>query len=366
MTIKRNNDLRTAYLKSLITRKRLHSIRPISPFKNYSNNRKEYVYFLYSIKYKKNFILNKKSLLLHGHKERVLFFLHLKDKKYLTASKNKIIIWDKNKVEHRVKMLNEIEITKVIQLSNEQIIIGSLNTLYAYIIGESTSKVIAKFTEGIVYDIKEIKNNTLCVLFFKAAYIINTVNDTKEKINIEELYPEKGYLFVQIIQINKETILVFDYHELSSFFYNINTKELTKFPATNVLYESYNYLKSFHLISENQFIIDSEMYITFFTKNAQSYHTINNDKIQMLLRKRNISILYNQDESAEFKMINLNNEYYIKRIKSGYAIIEATTGQPCTFIVGPIKNKTFFFPMEIYTQGVYLYFADNGNVYTLE
>ena len=89
MTIKRNNDLRTAYLKSLITRKRLHSIRPISPFKNYSNNRKEYVYFLYSIKYKKNFILNKKSLLLHGHKERVLFFLHLKDKKYLTASKIK-------------------------------------------------------------------------------------------------------------------------------------------------------------------------------------------------------------------------------------------------------------------------------------
>ena len=108
------------------------------------------------------------------------------------------------------------------------------------------------------------------------------------------------------------------------------------------------------------------MYITFFTKNAQSYHTINNDKIQMLLRKRNISILYNQDENAEFKMINLNNEYYIKRIKSGYAILEATTGQPCTFIVGPIKNKTFFFPMEIYTQGVYLYFADNGNVYTLE
>ena len=368
ITIKRNNDLRTAYLKSLITRKRLHSLRPISLFKYYSNNRKEYSYFLYSIKYKKNFILNKKSLLLHGHKERVLFFLLLKDKRYLTASKNEIIIWDnkKNKVEHRVKIPNEIQITKVIQLSNEKIVIGSLNALYLYIIGESDSKVIAKFTEGIVYDIKEIQNNTLCVLFFKAVYIINTVNNTKEKINIEEIYPEKSYLFVQIVQINKDKILVFDYHELSSFIYNINTKELMKFPATEVLYESYNYLKSFHLISENHFLIDSEMYITFFTKNTQSYHIINNDKIKFFLKKRNIDILYNQDENVEFKMININNEYYIKKIKSGYAIIEATTAQPCTVIAGPIKNKTFFFPMETYTQGVYLYFADNGNVYILE
>ena len=96
------------FLMSRADDKTLSKINNHYPFKQYSK-RHEYKVAFYKIKYKKNFIINKVSLLLKGHTERVLFFIHLRNKKYLTASKNEIIIWDQNNLKPiQVEFLNKI------------------------------------------------------------------------------------------------------------------------------------------------------------------------------------------------------------------------------------------------------------------
>ena len=86
------------FLMSRADDKTLSKINNHYPFKQYSK-RHDYKVAFYKIKYKKNFIINKVSLLLKGHTERVLFFIHLRNKKNLTASKSEIIIWDQNNLK---------------------------------------------------------------------------------------------------------------------------------------------------------------------------------------------------------------------------------------------------------------------------
>lgn len=359
------------FLQNLLTQKNLNykycNCLPSNPYIRKSH---EYINKHYIIKYKKNFIFNKISVLFKGHKNRVLFFIRLKDKRYLTASKNEIFIWDNmtSKATFILKMRDDTNITKIIQLSNEDIIIGGRNHLYLYKIGENTYKGIEKFEDGIIYDIKEIDKLVLCVVFFKAVYIVNLSRKKNrvEKINLSSLKTSDDCTFCQVLQLTQDNILIFDFGIKNSFIYNIRYNFLRKITNTNI--ENSNYINTIQLNDKDELIIDTKK-------------TIINISLTGLSEKHK-DIVYNNKSTvvdgqifklcdgypAIMKMININNEYYIRRLFRGYGIINAETCQQCTMIVRPENYKTefYFIPMEKFYADVFLSFGNDGVVYTIE
>ena len=71
-------------------------------------------------------------------------------------------------------------------------------------------------------------------------------------------------------------------------------------------------------------------------------------------------------EKNEFSLINLDNNFYIKRIGGGIGLIDAENFDLKTLIWGPKEDIYLYIPMDKLEDGVYLHFGEDGNVYTLE
>ena len=366
------------FLMSRADDKTLSKINNHYPFKQYSK-RHEYKVAFYKIKYKKYFIINKVSLLLKGHTERVLFFIHLRNKKYLTASKSEIIIWDQNNLKpiQKIRMKEEDKITKIIQLSNEDIVIGCGNRLMKYKLEETSYKEIVRFelANGTIYDIKKINESNLCVVFFKEVYIVEIKENNYEIHKVDDsLYQnKKEYLtFFQALKFNKDEVIILNFEVNNSFKYNLTHNRVSKLITTFSLQYNcpFNYLKSIHLLSSNTLLIDSGDYLTKiklesdYTSITYSKKFISLPSLKLFDKKQYAD--FDDLEKNEFSLINLDNNFYIKRIGGGIGLIDAENFDLKTLIWGPKEDIYFYIPMDKLEDGVYLHFGEDGNVYTLE
>ena len=123
------------------------------------------------------------------------------------------------------------------------------------------------------------------------------------------------------------------------------------------------YLKSIHILKNNFLLIDAGDYLGIVNNNG----TLQKKELQLDSEIPKI-IKPNKKEinTSLFKMININEQYYIKRVPYGLAIFDVDTFQIYTTIAGPTDISNLYVPSDILFNGVYLYFGDNGNVYCLE
>lgn len=365
----RRNASDKRFLRRIRTSLNLNKIKKRLPTKKYKKRVPSYSLSpFYKIKYKKNFILNKKSVLFKGHNQRVLFFLRLKDKRYLTASRSEIIIWNQNnfKPTNKIQMKEEDKITKIIQLSNEEIIIACNNTLMKYKLGEDSYKTIKKINEKeMIYDMKEIAENIICVLFFNKAYLVNL--NKRKRITIEEIenyfkIDDLFFTFNQILQINQDNFIIFAHRIMYSFIYNIANKTTTPFSPFSSKCD-FDYLSSIHLLKDDKVLVDSGRNLTVINLKSNSEEV---EKKNYQICKNTIIQTYRGNSFAGMKLLINNKEYYIRRIEEGYAIIDSDSLQICTVIPEKDNDETFIYPMEKFEEGVFMCYGNNGYVYTIE
>ena len=138
----------------------------------------------------------------------------------------------------------------------------------------------------------------------------------------------------------------------NSFKYNLTHNRVSKLITTFSLQYNcpFNYLKSIHLLSSNTLLIDSGDYLTKIklesdcTSITYSKKFISLPSLKLFDKKQYAD--FDDLEKNEFSLINLDNNFYIKRIGGGIGLIDAENFDLKTLIWGPKEDIYFYIPMD--------------------
>ena len=334
---------------------------------------------LYKLLYKKNYILYKisKGFVGHSQDQKVNCFIQLKDKRYLSASQKEIIIWNQNNFQpiQKIKITSEEKkdfITKIIQLSNENLAIATMNHLLLLKLNEEKPficKTFNKDKKGIIVDLCEIKTNAILILRLYGYHIYKINEDEVIDFNLridqnpvtyDQIFPldNKKYLLVdnamnrnEIFDSEKntsETLQLWGYFHYMNF-HNWYPRKIYKLKDGTLIQDhSLPYLyviipNLFHAYSEikeneNKIIINN----TFDNKNNSPLHRI----------------------FSSFPIIEFPNGNIIKRIPKGMAIINIQTKQVNTFFVS--EKDDMYIPSFVIDDKYFLSFSEQGAICVIE
>lgn len=365
--------------------------------------------FFYKIRYRKRCSFTKKSVLFQEPKERITYFMKLKNGDYLLIfnHSNHIKIYDKNFNQIMDKDLQNNTTEKygmyhcAVELSNRIIIFVTHYQLLFYKIDNFDFIDFINFDEYICFLQGRIIYKSVFPVNNELFLVINDQGINSYDLKTKE---ETGYLikeraqFSQLIKINHNEILCTSYQFGVNYVFNIPSKTLTyrPFDIINEEFDNYRYFSKIILTNNRKllcnvsidkiYLIDSN---TFKTEKIYDkiYDTIYGpliipepscfcmDTFELhslpdieSLKKAYMEIAkfeYNTEDLIPYSFFQLTDNRVLARAPFGFLIFNLETEQKELIAYDPVIGNPYI-PSNYINDSLFLYFSSNGQIIAIE